>query len=68
MNWFRYLQRKARSLFGKPGLEADMDDEMRSHIEMQTQENIESGMSAVVYCGSMVDWPLLTEAERKECV
>ena len=46
MNWFRYLQRKARSLFGKPGLEADMDDEMRSHIEMQTQENIESGMSA----------------------
>jgi 4-hydroxy-tetrahydrodipicolinate synthase len=23
-------------------------------------------MSAVVYCGSMGDWPLLTEAERQE--
>lgn len=26
------------------------------------------GMSAVVYCGSMGDWPLLTEAERQEGV
>ena len=29
---------------------------------------IEAGMSAVVYCGSMGDWPLLTEAERQEGV
>ena len=29
---------------------------------------IETGMSAVVYCGSMGDWPLLTEAERQEGV
>lgn len=26
------------------------------------------GMSAVVYCGSMGDWPLLTEAQRQEGV
>jgi 4-hydroxy-tetrahydrodipicolinate synthase len=26
------------------------------------------GMSAVVYCGSMGDWPLLTDAERREGV
>ncbi|MHA6196931.1 dihydrodipicolinate synthase family protein [Pseudomonas wadenswilerensis] len=32
------------------------------------QELIEIGMSAVVYCGSMGDWPLLTEAERQEGV
>ena len=25
-------------------------------------------MSAVVYCGSMGDWPLLTEAQRQEGV
>ncbi len=29
---------------------------------------IETGMSAVVYCGSMGDWPLLTDAERMEGV
>jgi len=32
------------------------------------QELIAAGMSAVVYCGSMGDWPLLTDAERIEGV
>ena len=32
------------------------------------RELIAAGMSAVVYCGSMGDWPLLTEAERQEGV
>lgn len=32
------------------------------------RELIEAGMSAVVYCGSMGDWPLLTDAERMEGV
>ncbi|HDS1757019.1 MULTISPECIES: dihydrodipicolinate synthase family protein [Pseudomonas] len=32
------------------------------------RELIEAGMSAVVYCGSMGDWPLLTETERQEGV
>ncbi len=32
------------------------------------QELIGLGMSAVVYCGSMGDWPLLTDAERMEGV
>ncbi|WP_347505270.1 dihydrodipicolinate synthase family protein [Pseudomonas anguilliseptica] len=32
------------------------------------RELIQTGMSAVVYCGSMGDWPLLTEAERQEGV
>lgn len=32
------------------------------------QELIKLGMSAVVYCGSMGDWPLLTDAERMEGV
>jgi 4-hydroxy-tetrahydrodipicolinate synthase len=32
------------------------------------QELVELGMSAVVYCGSMGDWPLLTDAQRMEGV
>ena len=34
----------------------------------KAKELIEAGMSAVVYCGSMGDWPLLTDAERMEGV
>lgn len=29
---------------------------------------VAAGMSAVIYCGSMGDWPLLTDAERQEGV
>ena len=32
------------------------------------RELIKAGMSAVVYCGSMGDWPLLTDAQRMEGV
>ena len=32
------------------------------------RELVDAGMSAVVYCGSMGDWPLLTEAQRQEGV
>ena len=32
------------------------------------REMIEAGMAAVVYCGSMGDWPLLTDAQRMEGV
>lgn len=32
------------------------------------QDLIAAGMSAVVYCGSMGDWPLLTDAQRMEGV
>src|SRR6266542_5148417 len=44
MNWFQKLHLRFRALFQKEKLDAQMDDEMRSHIEMQTQENIEVGM------------------------
>src|SRR6266571_3887639 len=45
MNWFHKLRLRFRALFQKEKLDAEMNDEMRSHIEMQTQENIEAGMS-----------------------
>lgn len=34
----------------------------------KAQQLIAQGMSAVVYCGSMGDWPLLTDAQRMEGV
>ena len=34
----------------------------------KAKELIEIGMRAVVYCGSMGDWPLLTDAQRQEGV
>ena len=37
------LRLRCRALFQKQKLDTQMD-EMRSHIEMQTQENIDSGM------------------------
>ncbi|ADZ89346.1 dihydrodipicolinate synthase family protein [Marinomonas mediterranea] len=35
-----------------------------SGLVKKGKEMIEAGMSAVVYCGSMGDWPLLTDEER----
>jgi dihydrodipicolinate synthase/N-acetylneuraminate lyase len=32
------------------------------------QELIDAGMNSVVYCGSMGDWPLLTDTQRQEGV
>lgn len=34
----------------------------------KAKQLIDAGMSAVVYCGSMGDWPLLTEQQRQEGV
>ena len=44
MNWLRNFQRRFRAVLRKEELDARMDAEMRSHIEMQTQENMETGM------------------------
>jgi hypothetical protein len=45
MNCLGRIQTRVRALFGKEKLDADMDDEMRSHIAMRTQQNIELGMN-----------------------
>ncbi|MCI0541423.1 MAG: ABC transporter permease [Verrucomicrobiales bacterium] len=44
MNSMRKLQFWVRAIFRKRRLDLAMDEEMRSHIEMQTRENIEAGM------------------------
>ena len=46
MNSWRKFQLRLRALLQKPKLDWEMDEEMRSHIEMQTQENLDAGMSA----------------------
>ena len=45
MNWFHKLKLRLRALFQKEKLDAEMDEEMGSHIEMQTQENVNTGMN-----------------------
>jgi predicted permease len=37
---------RLRALFRKRAFDADMDDELRFHLELQIQENIQSGLSA----------------------
>lgn len=37
-------------------------------LTTKAKELIKQGMRAVVYCGSMGDWPLLTDAQRQEGV
>ena len=44
MKWMRKGKSRIQARFGKDELDARMDDEMRSHIEMQTEENIDAGM------------------------
>lgn len=47
----------------KPDRTPDFDGLVRKGKEL-----VAAGMSAVVYCGSMGDWPLLTDAQRMEGV
>lgn len=45
-------------------------DRSPDHGELvrKARELMEAGMSGVVYCGSMGDWPLLTDTQRQEGV
>src|SRR5579859_4665926 len=46
MNPFRRVWSTVCAVFRKEHLDAEMTEEMRSHVEMQTQENIGEGMNA----------------------
>ncbi len=45
MTWLRILLSRVRALFAAPQLDRDLDDELRSHIEMETEENLRRGMT-----------------------
>src|SRR5438309_8937854 len=46
MKTWRKFRLRVSALFLKRELDAEMEEEMRAHIEMRTRENIEAGMSA----------------------
>src|ERR1041384_5395260 len=46
MNRIRIFLARVRGLFLKRRLEQELDDEIRSHLEMQIEENLRQGMSA----------------------
>src|SRR5262245_8554019 len=45
MNPLQKLRLAGRALFQRGTLDAQMDEELRAHIEMQTQENLNAGMA-----------------------
>src|SRR5882724_8141260 len=45
MNLLKTIQTRLAALLRKRRLDTEMDEEMRSHIEMRTQQNIEAGMN-----------------------
>ena len=45
MNFLKQLKSRFAALLRKRKLDADMTEEMRSHVEMRTQANIEAGMN-----------------------
>ena len=54
-----------------PALMTPCNDDYTPNFELlviKAKELIETGMSAVIYCGSMGDWPLLSDEDRQEGV
>jgi predicted permease len=46
MNWLRELARRLKMLLHRHRFDADLEEEMRLHLELRQQENLESGMTA----------------------
>ena len=54
-----------------PALMTPCNEDLSPNFDLLVQkaeELINFGMSAVIYCGSMGDWPLLSDEERQEGV
>ncbi|HEY8413010.1 MAG TPA: ABC transporter permease, partial [Pyrinomonadaceae bacterium] len=45
MKWFNVLRDRLRALRGRESVINDIDREMRSHVDLQTEANIKAGMS-----------------------
>jgi hypothetical protein len=46
MNWLRELARRLRMLIHRRQFDADLEEEMRLHLELRQQEHLESGTGA----------------------
>ena len=54
-----------------PALMTPCNEDLSPNFDLlveKAEELINFGMSAVIYCGSMGDWPLLSDKERQEGV
>ena len=45
MWWFNILRARLRALLGRESVISDIDEELRLHVEMETEANVERGMS-----------------------
>jgi predicted permease len=45
MEWFNILVAQLRALFGRENVLQDIEEELRIHVEMATEENLKRGMS-----------------------
>jgi hypothetical protein len=45
MEWFNILMARLRALFRRESVLRDIEEELRVHIEMETETNIKRGMS-----------------------
>jgi macrolide transport system ATP-binding/permease protein len=45
MDWIRVLVSRCAAFIFAKKLDADLEDELRSHLELATAENVERGMS-----------------------
>ena len=45
MQFFKSIFTRLRALVGRKQFDADMSEELRSHIELRTQANIDTGMN-----------------------
>jgi hypothetical protein len=46
MDWMRTLLSRIRSVFRSPQLDADLDEELKAHIDLAIAENLQQGMTA----------------------
>ena len=45
MNWFAELARRLSMLFRRGRFDADLEEEMRLHLELRQQEKIQAGLA-----------------------
>src|SRR5579863_10705102 len=47
MTWLRIFASRIKALFAAPQLDRELAEELRSHIEMETEANLRRGMTPV---------------------
>ncbi len=50
MTWLRVIVTRISALFGQRRLDAELDEELRFHLEMEERDNVRRGMSAEAAC------------------